>query len=65
MEKHVAYNLETGEIIACANGNHLKRCVRIANATTRKWGYSTGKWIFGHKGIRAIIAKADCIRKGK
>ena len=61
MTKHVAYNLTTGEIVACSTGNHLKRCVRTINATNRKWGYPAGEWIFGHKGVNAIMAKANRI----
>ena len=63
MEKHCAYNLATGEIIACSTGNHLKRCVRIV----AKNDYDN-EWIFSHKGINAIIAKANEIgreRMGK
>lgn len=61
MEKHVAYNLTTGEVVACSTGNHLKRCVRTINHHNRKWGYPKGEWIFSHRGVNAIMAKANCI----
>ena len=60
MEKHCAYNLETGEIIACGNGKLLKRCVTIATTYNHKDGVRN-EWIFGHKGINAIMAKANRI----
>ena len=58
--KHCAYNLTTGEILACPNGNHLKRCVRIVMKNDKECGVR-GEWIFGHKGIDAIMAKANRI----
>ena len=62
MEKHCAYNLTTGEIIACGNGNHLKRCVKIISNNDRKYGVRS-EWIFSHKGINRIMAKANKIGK--
>lgn len=56
MERHCAYNLVTGEILACSTGNHLKRCVRIVSANNDR-----NEWIFGHKGINRIMAKANKI----
>lgn len=60
--RHCAYNLTTGEIVACPNGNHLKRCVRIISKNDKEYGVR-GEWIFGHKGINAIMAKANRIGK--
>ena len=60
MEKHCAYNLTTGEILACSTGSHLKRCVAIIAKNDREFGVR-GEWIFGHKGINAIMAKANRI----
>ena len=60
---HHAYNLATGEIISCPTGNHLKRCVRIINEQDRKYNVRP-EWIFvHHKGISAVIAKANRIGK--
>ena len=58
MEKHCAYNLVTGEIIACSSGNHLKRCVAIVSNNNPE-----NEWIFSHKGINHIMAKANKIGK--
>ena len=60
MEKHCAYNLTTGEILACSTGSHLKRCVAIVTKNDREYGVR-GEWIFGHRGINAIMAKANKI----
>lgn len=60
MMKHCAYNLTTGEILACGNGNHLKRCVTIVSKNDHESGIR-GEWIFGHRGINAIMAKANKI----
>jgi hypothetical protein len=57
---HCAYNLTTGEILTCGTGNHLKRCVRIVSKNDKAYGVR-GEWIFGHKGINAIMAKANRI----
>lgn len=51
--KHCAYNLTTGEILACSTSNHLKKCVRIVANNDRKFGLRS-EWIFGHKGIDEI-----------
>ena len=48
MYKHIAYNIETGEVITASTGNHLKRCVARANAWSVRYGLSTGKWFFAH-----------------
>ena len=57
---HCAYNLTTGEILTCGTSNHLKRCVRIVMKNDGAYGVR-GEWIFGHKGINAIMAKANRI----
>ena len=63
MKEHHAYNLATGEIITCPTGNQLKRCVRIINKQDRKYGVRP-EWIFvHHKGISAVIDKANRIYK--
>lgn len=59
-QRHCAYNLTTGEILTCSNGNHLKRCVAIVSRNDYRYGVR-GEWIFGHKGIDAIMAKANRI----
>ena len=59
---HCAYNLTTGEIITCPTGTHLKRLVRIVTRNNKGYG-TPNEWIFGHKGINAIMAKANRIGK--
>lgn len=61
---HCAYNLTTGEILADPNGNHLKKCVRIVTKRNHEAGYGN-EWIFGHKGINAIMAKANRIGRAR
>ena len=68
MEKHIAYNLTTGEVVACSTSNQLKRYVRNINRANHKWGYSSGKWVFSHRGVDALMAKVNrvrCQRLGK
>jgi hypothetical protein len=60
MARHLAYNLTTGEILECPRVNHLKRCVRIVSKNDKECGVR-GEWIFSHKGVTHIIAKANCI----
>jgi hypothetical protein len=52
---HIAYNLNTGEVIMTQRGNQLKRLV----ARNERWniinGYGTGNWRFVHG--------ADCEQK--
>ena len=55
---HCAYNLITGEILSCSSSNQLRRCVRIITQCDKRYGIHS-KWIFGHKGINAIMAKAN------
>lgn len=57
---HCAYNLMTGEILACETVNHLKRCVRIVSKNDYQYCVHS-EWIFGHKGVNAIMAKANKI----
>ena len=61
MEKHCAYNLTTGEIITCSSSNTLKRHVRVINSVSDSLGYPHGKWVFGHKGLDTICAKARAL----
>ena len=59
---HCAYNLVTDEILSCSSSNQLKRYVRIITQYNKRYDIHS-KWIFGHKGINAIMAKAN--RMGK
>ena len=52
--RHVAYNLRTGEVIMTNNGNHLKRVVARNEAWDRRNGYGCGKWVFSHKGQKDL-----------
>ena len=45
-----AYNLTTGEILACEKGNHLKRCVAIVSRNNHRDGV-----------VNAVMAKANRI----
>lgn len=59
--KHVAYNIETGEIITTTKSNHLKRCVKQANRWNVQHSYPLGKWLFAHnkQGIDRIRRQID------
>ena len=59
--KHVAYNIETGEIITASRSNHLKRCVKRNNGWNATHGYPIGKWLFAHnkQGIDRIRRTID------
>lgn len=46
--KHVAYNIETGDVIMTNSVNHLKRCVKRNNCWNIANNYPTGKWLFAH-----------------
>ena len=48
MNKHVAYNLETGEVLTTNHSNHLKRWVARVNRWNVAHGYSAGRWVFVH-----------------
>lgn len=54
--KHIAYNIETGEVITTNHSNYLKRCVKQANHWNRAHNYPLGKWLFAHneQGIERI-----------
>jgi hypothetical protein len=60
MRLHVAYNVETGEIISTGKPALLKRMVRNANASAQRWGYPVGKWVFSH----GPYAVANIIKRG-
>ena len=47
--KHVAYNIDTGEVRMCPTGNQLKRALKRANAWDKAHGYPVGRWIFAHR----------------
>jgi len=46
--KHVAYNIDTGEVRMCPTGNQLKRALKRANAWDKAHDYPVGRWIFAH-----------------
>ena len=60
--KHIAMNITTGEVIETINGNHLKRCVAIAEHYNRKYNGVKGKWIFAH-GSKAYDKMAIKVKK--
>ena len=62
-ELHCAYNLTTGEVISCSNGNHLKRCVAIITKNNYRDGITYNEWVFCHKGLNRMMAKANKIGK--
>lgn len=57
--KHVAYNIETGEVITTNHSNHLKRLVRKHNRWNISNNYPVGKWLFAHneQGVDRIRRK--------
>ena len=59
--KHIAMNIITGEIMETRSGNHLKRCVAIAERYNRKYWGEKGKWIFAHgsKAEEKLAAKVE------
>lgn len=59
--KHVAYNIETGEIITTNRSNHLKRCVKRNNRWNIANNYPTGRWLFAHnkQGVDRIRRTID------
>lgn len=59
--KHVAYNIETGEVITTNRSNHLKRCVTQAQRWNIHHHYPLGKWLFAHnkQGIERIRRQID------
>lgn len=62
--RHCAYNLTTGEILACDSVNHLKRCVAIVSQNDKAYGVRS-EWVFGHQGISLIMEKARRISKAR
>ena len=60
MRLHVAYNVETGELISTTKPAQLKRMVRNANAFAQRLGYPVGKWVFAH----GPYAVANIIKRG-
>ena len=59
--KHVAYNIETGEIITTTTSNSLKRFVKQHNRWNIEQGYPIGTWLFAHnkQGIERIRRQID------
>ena len=64
MQKHLAYNPITGEILTTNRSNHLKRWVKHHCANDRKYYATIGqpcppfRWIFAHgKDYNDCIAK--------
>lgn len=64
MQKHLAYNLTTGEVLTTNHGSHLKRWVKRHDANCRKWFEAQGqvcppnRWVFAHgKDYTDCIAK--------
>ena len=56
---HVAYNLDTAEIIETSHGNYLKKCVKAAGGGNR-WIYAHGK-----QAVKRVCQKALAIRKAE
>lgn len=46
--KHVAFNIDTGEVLSCTKVNGLKRHVMRNVRWNVRHGYNTGRWIFAH-----------------
>ena len=63
-QKHVAYNLVTGDILTTNSGNQLKRWVARHTSADNKWAKACGlapiphKWVFAHGS-----SCDDCIAK--
>lgn len=62
-ELHCAYNLTTGEVVACSTGSHLKRCVAIITKNNYRDGITHNEWVFCHKGLNRMMAKGNKIGK--
>ena len=56
-QRHCAYNLTTGEILTCGNGNQLKRCVSIISRHDKQYFDCRAKWVFGHQGYDKLVDK--------
>ena len=54
MQRHLAYNTATGEVLTTNHGNQLKRWVKRHTANDRKWFEKHGlpcppsRWVFAH-----------------
>lgn len=59
--KHVAYNIETGEVITTTTSNGLKRFVKQHNQWNVEHHCTTGTWLFAHnkQGIDRIRRQID------
>lgn len=58
---HAAYNLTTGEIIACERANYLKKCVAYTQKINRESLGVKDRWIWAHgtNAIEKVCAKAN------
>jgi len=58
---HVAYNIDTDEIITSNHSNHLKRLVKQNNKWNREHELPTGRWLFAHnkQGVERIRRQID------
>ena len=56
-QKHCAYNLTTGELLTCGQGNLLKRCVAIISRNDKNYYGCRSQWVFGHQGRDKLIDK--------
>ena len=56
-QRHCAYNLTTGEILTCGNGNQLKRSVAIISRHDKRYYGCRSQWVFGHQGIDKLNDK--------
>lgn len=59
--KHVAYNLDTGEVITTPRSNRLKFVVKRINNWNRRHNLPVGRWLFAHnkQGIDRIRRQID------
>lgn len=46
--RHMAMNIDTGEVMETRRGNQLKRGVAIAEHSNCKYWDAKGRWIFAH-----------------
>ena len=56
-QRHCAYNLTTGEILTCNNGNQLKRWVASRSENDKKFYNCRSQWVFGHQGMDKLTDK--------
>ena len=45
---HVAFNIDTGEVLSCTKVNGLKRSIARNVRWSVRHGYGAGHWIFAH-----------------